>query len=840
MKIPLKWLEDYVPLTAPVAELAERLTLAGLEVSGARLIGLPPPEGLRVKAEEEGPVWDRDKIVVARVVEVQPHPNADKLKLPVVEYGEGRVKTIVTGAPNLKVGDSGQKVILALTGSRLFDGHSTTREIKELKPTKIRGVPSDAMVCSALELGISDESDGIVILEDDAPVGMPLADFMGDIVLELEITPNLARCLSLIGVAREVAALTGGAVQLPSHQVQADAPSIEGKVSVRIEDPALSRRYAAMLLENVHVGEAPGWMQRRLTYAGMRPISNVVDVTNYVMLEWGQPLHAFDYDVLCRRASGQAPVITVRPARPGERLKTLDGVDRELTSEMLVIADEAGPVALAGIMGGAETEVSARTTRVLLESANFDFLSIRRTMRALGLSSEASIRFSKGIHPEVVRPAVERAAELMRRHAGAIVSKGLADAYPAPLPPQVIDLKTSEVRRVLGIDLPRSECARLLGALEFKVENVGEDVMRVTAPPHRLDIQEGPADLVEDLVRLHGYDRLPATLLSDRLPPQAANEPLIFEERVKDRLVSAGLQEVITYALTTEEREKPLGLPEAGYVKLLNPISKDREVMRHSVLTGVLEVLLNNLKHTDDVRLFEVGAAYLPREGHKLPAEPRRLAMALCGRRQAEFWAEPGAARPALDFFDLKGVVEGLVADLHLQEVSYQPSKAAALHPGRAADLVVGGKTLGWFGDLHPRVALAFGFKEGPVLVGEFDLEGLRAALPPGRTLYRPVSTFPVALRDVAVVVREDVPAERVAGEIRAAGAPLLCGLRLFDLYRGESIPPGTKSLAYALTYQADDRTLTEKEIDRAHEKIENRLRHVLGARIRGKEQARQ
>ncbi len=837
MKIPLQWLAEYVPLTIPVAELAERLTLAGLEVSDVHLIGLPPPEGMRLKPEEEKrPVWDRDKIVIARVVEVKPHPDADKLKLPVVEYGEGRVKTIVTGAPNLKVGDRGQKVILALTGSRLYDGHSATKEIKELKPTKIRGVPSDAMVCSALELGISDESEGIILLEDEAPVGVPLADFMGDVVLELEITPNLARCLSLIGVAREVAAITGQSVKPPPHAMQADGPPIAGKVRVHVEDPALSPRYAAALLENVRVGAAPGWMQRRLSYAGMRPISNVVDITNYVMLEWGQPLHAFDYDVLCRRAGGKPPVITVRPARAGERLKTLDGIDRELTPETLVIADEAGPVALAGVMGGAETEVSAKTTRVLLESANFDFLSIRRTMRALGFSSEASIRFSKGIHPELVRPAVERAAELMRCHAGATLCQGLADAYPAPPPPQVFDLKMSEVRRILGpTDLTLTECARLLAALEFKVERLGDDALRVTTPPHRLDIQVGPADLIEDLARLHGYDRLPATLLSDRLPEQAANEELLFEERVKDRLVSAGLQEVITYSLTAEEREKPLGVAEAGYVKLLNPISKDREVLRHSLLTGLLEVLQANLKHTDDVRLFEVGSVYLPRESHKLPAEPRRLALALCGRRQAEFWAEPGVARPALDFFDLKGIVEGLTADLHLMGVGYQPAKVPALHPGRATELVVEKKVLGHFGELHPRVAAAFGMKEA-VLVGEFDLEALRAALPPGRELYRPVPAFPAALRDVAVVVREDVPAERVAREIRAAGAGLLREVRLFDVYRGESIPAGTKSLAYALTYQADDRTLTDKEIDKAHRKIEDRLRHVLEAQIRGKD----
>jgi phenylalanyl-tRNA synthetase beta chain len=841
MKVPLKWLEEYVPLTVPVAELAERLTRAGLEVSGATVYGLPDPEGLRVRADEDRPVWDRDKVFVAQVVGIEPHPDADKLKLPTVDYGGGRQKKMVTGAPNLQVGDRGQKVILALAGSRLYDGHATPRELATLKPTKIRGVPSDAMVCSDYELGISDEHEGITILEDDAPVGMPLADFMGDVVLELDVTPNLARCLSLIGVAREVAALTGQKVMLPPHEADAGGPPIEGRVKVRIEDPALSRRYAAALLEGVRIGPAPGWMRRRLSYAGMRPINNIVDVTNYVMLEWGQPLHAFDYDALLRRAGGQPPVITVRPARAGETLRTLDGLMRTLDPDMLVIADEAGPVALAGVMGGAETEVSEKTTRVLLESANFDFLSIRRTMKALNLPSEASVRFSKGIHPELVRPAALRAADLMSRHAGATVCKGLVDAYPAPLPPQVIDLKMAEVRRILGVDLPREECTRILSALEFKVESAGGDALRVTAPPHRLDIQEGPADLIEDLARLHGYDRLPATLLSDRLPPQAGNEPLEFEERVKDRLVSAGLQEVITYALTTPEREEPLGLPPAEYVTLVNPINPDRVVMRHSVLAGILERMAENFEKltADDVRLFEVGSVYLPREGEKLPDEPRRLALALCGRRSAEFWAESGADRPALDFWDLKGVVEGLVEDLHLPAVSYQRSQAPALHPGRAADLVVGGKSAGWFGELHPKVAEAKAFKQlgrRTVLVGEFDLELLRAALPPGRTLYRPIPAFPAALRDMAVIVDAGVPAERVADEIRKAKEPLLRGLRLFDVYQGESIPAGTRSLAYALTYQADDRTLTDKEIDKAHGKIQDRLRHVLGAQIRGKE----
>ncbi|HZT81983.1 MAG TPA: phenylalanine--tRNA ligase subunit beta, partial [Gemmataceae bacterium] len=662
MKVPLSWLRDYVDITLPVPQLVERLTLAGLEVAGVRMIGLPPPEGLRSKAEA-GPVWDRDKIVIAQVVAVEPHPNADRLTLPTVDLGGGRTKQLVTGAPNIKVGDRGQKVVVALQGSVLYDGHSTEKVLKELKPAKVRGFLSDAMVCSERELGISDEHEGILILEDDAPVGMPAADFMGDVVLDLDVLPNMARALSMIGVAREVAALTGQPLLLPPHAMQALGEPIRGQVEVVIDDPKLSARYAAALIRGVTTGPAPGWMRRRLTAAGMRPISNLVDVTNYVMLEWGQPLHAFDYDALRERAGGKAPVITVRAARKGERLKTLDGVDRELSPENLVIADARGPVAIAGVMGGADTEVSAGTTNVLLESANFDFVSVRRTMRALDLPSEASVRFSKGIHPETVRPAAERAAELMRQHAGGTVSKGLVDCYPAPLPEQVITLEMREVRRQLGIDFPAAEAERILRALEFKVEPIGPEALRVTTPPHRRDIQEGPADLIEDLVRIHGHDRLPSTLLADELPEQHTNHALQFEERVRDLLADLGLQEVITYSLTTPEREAPLSPPGGEYVRLLNPISAERSVMRHTVLAGVLEVAAANLRHTADVRLFEVGPVYLPRPGERLPDEPVRLALALAGRRWPEFWDESARGpAPVLDFFDLKGVMEGLTA----------------------------------------------------------------------------------------------------------------------------------------------------------------------------------
>jgi phenylalanyl-tRNA synthetase beta chain len=852
MKIPLKWLAEYVPLTLPVAELVERLTLAGLEVSGVRLIGVPAPEGLRVKSAEAGPVWQRDKIVIARVQKVEPHPDPAvvNLKLPTVEYGEGRTKQLVTGAPNLKIGDSGQGVVLALAGSVLFNHHAKSNEktLQELKPAKIRGIPSDAMVCSAFELGIDEDKEaGIILLDEDVPPGTPAVDFMGDIVLELEITPNMARCLSMLGVAREVAALTGQTLRLPPHQPRAEGPDIEGQARVSIEDPKLCARYAAMLLKDVRIGPSPGWMQRRLSYAGMRPISNIVDVTNYVLLEWGQPLHAFDYDKLRQRAGGKAPHIIVRPARPGETLATLDEGNKtaplKLTSEMLIIADEAGPIALAGVKGGADTMVTDVTRNVLLESANFDFVSIRRTMKALNLPSEASVRFSKGIHPETVKPAAERAAELMRQYGGATVCRGIVDVYPRPLPPKVIELKMSEVRRILGMDLPRSECIRILRALEFHVEEIGADALRATAPPHRLDIQEGAADLIEDLIRLHGYDELPATLLADQLPTQRTNEPLVFEERLRDRLVSLGLQEVITYALTTEEHEKPLGdlgaltqpRSPGEYVRLQNPISSEREVMRHSLLAGVLDAAAANLQHTNDVRLFEIGSVYLPQPEKKLPDEPRRLALVLCGVRQEEFWSDaPGTSQPPLDFFDLKGVLEALIADLHVANVTYRPIKTPALHPGRAAELVVGDWAIGHFGEMHPKAAEAFGLGRRAVLAGEIDLEALRGVLP-ARHLYQPVPRFPAALRDVAVIVPESLPAERVASEIRAAGGALLRNIRLFDLYRGDSIPAGTKSLAYALTYQADDRTLKEDEVKKAHDKIMGRLKHVLKAQIRDK-----
>ncbi|NLE76118.1 MAG: phenylalanine--tRNA ligase subunit beta, partial [Chloroflexi bacterium] len=447
MRVPLSWLREYVDVTLDVDELAERLTLAGLEVGAVERVGAD---------------WARDKIFVAQVVGVRPHPNADRLTLVTVDYGQGRQQEMVTGAPNVRVGDQGQKVVFAAEGARLIDGHADDGRILTLKPTRIRGVLSAGMVCSEKELGLGTSHEGILILPDDAPVGTPLADYLGDTVLDIDLTPNLARCLSIVGVAREVAALIGQTVRLPSTDWLAEGAPIAGRVEVVIEDPQLCNRYVAALIQGVSFGPSPYVMQRRLLLAGMRPINAVVDVTNYVMLEWGQPLHAFDYRRLRNRQGqtideagpdGEPPAITVRRARSSETMVTLDGVHRALTPDMLVIADGVGPVAIAGVMGGLETEVTDQTTDILLESANFDFINNRRTAQALRLPSEASYRFGRGIPASLGWPAAHRAAELMRRLAGGVIADGVVDAYPVPQRKVAVEITQAEVQRILGVPL---------------------------------------------------------------------------------------------------------------------------------------------------------------------------------------------------------------------------------------------------------------------------------------------------------------------------------------------------------------------------------------------------
>lgn len=866
MKVPISWLRDFVDIDLTPEQLAYKLTFGGLEVEEIEYRGVVPGQGA---GAAKGLGWDPAKIVVAQILEVGPHPNADRLTLLRLDDGSGTVQTVLTGAPNLfpykGTGPLAQplKVAYAREGSVLYDGHKPGRELMTLKRAKIRGVESYSMVCSEKELGISEEHEGIILLDDDAPVGMPLADYMGDVVLTVKINPNMARNASILGIAREVAALTGQPLKPPTYAVQAEGAPIAEQVAIEIRVPTLNPRFTAALIKGVRIGPSPYWVQRRLRLMGTRPINNIVDATNYVMYEIGQPLHAYDYEVLVERAGGQAPVLITRLPEPGETLKTLDGVERPLNDFTILVADKAGALGLGGVMGGATSEVSDSTTSVLLEGAAWEFINIRQTVKAQGLPSEAAYRFSRGVHPAMTERGVNRGIEFMRQWAGGAVAAGTVDAYPLPARTVVVDLTVDEVERALGLRLPAEEITRILEALAFKVEAGGWKLeaghaagaqpsslqplassLRITAPDHRLDIGEGVvgrADLVEEIARVYGYERIPETRMADELPPQRGNPGLALEEQARDLLVEAGLQEVITYSLTHPDRERRLLPREAApddrpYVTLINPIVADRVVMRHSLLGSVLDILASNSRLRDRLALFEIGPVYLPGEHEDgLPDEHRRLVVALTGPRDPLAWQ--GSDRAPMDFFDLKGVVETLVGGLHLTGVSYAPPEPEAQHPsfmpGRTARLLLDGQHAGWLGELHSTVREHYDLPAQPVLAADLDLELLLARVDE-RYGVAPVPAFPPVKEDLAVIVDEAVPAAKVQAVIEGAGGKLLAGLTLFDVYRGAQVGAGKKSLAYSLTYQAPDRTLTDAEVAKTRARVVKRLAEELGASLRG------
>ncbi len=823
MRVPLSWLREFVEITLPPEELAERLTLAGLEVT--RLEGV-------------GEWWDPEKIRVGEILAVERHPNADRLVLATVDYGADTPMTVVTGAPNLfpYVGQArpGLKVAFAVAGARLIDPYDEQRRLKTLKPAKIRGVSSAGMVCSERELGLSDEHEGVLLLPPDAPVGVPLVEYLGDVIFEFDITPNMARCLSVVGVAREVHAVTGAAlrVSLPTMQDEGEPPAAE-LVDVVIEDPDLCHRYAATIIRDVRIDVSPFWMQRRLQMVGMRPINNIVDVTNYVMWEWGQPLHAFDYDKLVARAGGGKPTIIVRRARPGERLRTLDGVDRALDPDMLLICDTRGPIAIAGVMGGEETEVTAETRNVLLESANFEYINNRRTAQRLKLPSEASRRFSRGIPEEMVPVAARRASELIRRLAGGHIARGMVDAYPVPQERITITLPTTEVERQLGVKIPKEEMITILRRLDFNVQDKG-DVLSCEPPWHRLDVRI-PADVVEEIARIWGYDRIPETLLSDTLPPQHRNWELETQERVRDILVGVGLQDIIAYSLTSLEncaKLTPGGPPPdpEDYVRLANPLTQERSVMRRTLLVSLLETLAYNQRFTDRQALFEIGRVYLPRPDQERPDEPTRIGIALMGPRQLEsVW---GADTQPMDYYDLKGIIEVLCTHMHLSEITFEHLTDHPTFGPRAARVILDGRPIGVLGEVHPQVREAFDLPRVPVCLAELELAPFITAYRRGHRI-TPISPHPPVKEDLAVIVDEQVPAAQVASVIRRAGGPLVVHVALFDLYRGPNIPQGKKSLAFHITYQALERTLKDEEVARIRRRIIRALEQELGAQLR-------
>lgn len=878
MKVPVSWLKDFVDITLPIDQLAEKLTFAGLEVENIEYIGVAAPAN--AVGKNGALAWDREKIFVGQLVQAMPHPNADRLTIVRVDYGRGEAVQMVTGAPNISVGDSGQKVVLALEGSRLYDGHKEGREIMTLKKSKIRGVESASMVCSEKELGISEEHEGIIILPDDAPVGTPLADYLGDVILDIKINPNFARAQSVLGVARELAALTEQTVRLPqswdTREVGVPATDF---VNIEITDAKLCLRFAALLIRNVEIKPSPYWMQQRLLRAGMRPINNVVDITNYVMLGYGKPLHAFDYDSLVRRARGNRPTITVRAARNGEQMQTLDGQTRTFSSHDILVTDAQGPVGIGGIMGGSETEVSDSTKNILLESAIFDFISIRRTTAEQKLPSEAATRFGRGIPPSQNVAPARLAAELMRELAGGSVAPALADNYPAPQVIPTIDVTTRDVKRILGIELSTAEIAQILKRLDFEIEAQDENSLRVKPPDYRTDV-DGTDDVLEEIITIHGYEKIPSTLIADALPPLIGNRALEQEEVTRDILIEAGLQEIVTYSFTNpaheaqlsahpNEHDAPFPLPARPYVTIENPISEDRSVLRQTLLPNMLDIAASNLRaaslrNTPRAAMFEVGAVFLTRrqgeteEGDlaqdqefALPLEPRRLALILSGPRAEKTWQMTRhhtkehdskseeyremmrqAGETPMDFFDLKGIVEDLLAGLHINDAQFAPISHPMFHPGRAATLRLGEENVGVLGELYPLVREKWELPNQAVLVGEFDLEAILAHTQE-RYIVKPISRYPVIVQDIALIVDENIEAARVEMLIRQTGGALLNNVRLFDVYRGAPLPPEKKSLAYTLTFQALDHVLSDSDAAKVRERIVRRLEREVGATLR-------
>lgn len=840
MLVPISWLKEYVDIDLPVEELAEKLTIAGLEVENIEYVGVPGGK------DDERLVWDREKLVVGHILRVEEHPNADRLVLATVNYGADENEVVVTGAPNLfpyleqgDISDQNLYSPFALEGAVLYDGHQDGQVKMTLKGRKLRGIYNRCMLCSEKELGLSDEHEGILILQGDFTPGMPIQDLLGDVVLDIAIIPNIARTASIVGVAREVAALTGKEVHYPDYKVKQEGPPVEGKVRLETQNPDLNPRFVALVIEGVEQKPSPFWMQRRLRLAGQRPINVVVDISNYVMLEMGEPNHTFDYDFLRKRADeydpeGPIQIITRLPQEE-ETLTTLDGVQRELPPYTILVTDPGGPLSLGGIMGGEESEIGEGTTNVLLEAASWNFMNIRRSMHALKINSEAGFRFSRGVHPSQALLGAKRAAELMRRLAGGTVWEGIVDYYPNPPQIEPIRLTAAEVARIGGITPSSEEIGEMLESLEFAVQDEG-DALLVTAPDHRMDI-EGTHDLIEEVCRIYGYDRIPETEMSDTLPPQRNNPDLEFEEEVKGHLVQTGLQEIITYRLTTPEREArllPAGSAPADdrpYVTLANPITVERVAMRHNLLASVLEIVADNSRFREHIAVFELGHIYLGSEEGLLPDELRRLAIVLSGRRRREHWKDE--APPSYDFYDLKGVVESLLRSLNIQTYRVERAEHPTFRPGRTARVRLGERQLGFLGVVHPLVVEELEIRaEHPVLAAELDADLLQEKLPQ-RHQVEPIAQYPAVHEDLALIVDKGIPAAKVAEAIRQAGGFLLKELQLFDVYEGDQIPSGKKSLAYHLSFQSPSKTLTDSQVHRQRERILDRLQQQLGARLR-------
>jgi phenylalanyl-tRNA synthetase beta chain len=802
MQISLKWLKDYVDFDLSALALAERLTMAGLEVEAIREIA-PAFSGVRT----------------AKILSLRRHPAAERLSLCEVTTGEATYP-IVCGAGNIKTGDV---VPLATVGAKLPGGDV-------IRSSRIRGEASEGMLCSEAELAIGEDAAGIMILPPDLPLGRELAELLDlyDTVLDIAVTPNRSDCLSLVGVAREVAALTGGALRYPCCAVRESEEDIRGITSVSILDPDLCPRYTARIIKDVRVGVSPFWLRQRLEAVGLRSINNIVDVTNFVMLELGQPLHAFDFRFL------EEGRIIVRRSREGERFISLDGKERVLAADTLLICDGVKPVAIGGVMGGLNSEVKGDTGTVLLESAYFHPPSIRRTSRALGMGTDAAFRFERGIDPEGVVRALDRAASLMAELAGGRVCGGAIDQYPRKIETaRDIPLRTGRVREILGTAVPDPEMVEILRRLEMAVEPAGEGRFLVTPPTCRIDIGR-EIDLIEEIVRLFGYDRVPATLPRIAVGAGTASAARRVEQQVRAVLNGAGYTEVINYSFVSADAVDRLGLMEMderrNLVKIRNPLTEEQAVLR---TTMIYSLLLNARRNADlgcpSLKIFETGRTFIARGEGKLPREENRLACLISGLQAGERWDAP---ERQVDFYDLKGAVENLLAALRIPALSCRAAGTEVfLHPGRSCGVFSGESRIGYLGEVHPDLLARMGL-EGCVAGCELDLD-LLGNLLPDRASFRSLPRFPSSSRDTAFLVRREIEAAELLGLAADSREELLEKVHIFDVYEGRNIPAGMKSLGLRFSYRSPERTLTDEEVNEAHARIVRKIVATAGAAIR-------
>ncbi len=808
MQVSFKWLQEYVDIDITPEELAEKLTNAGVTVDEIEYLN----KGI------EG-------VVVAKVLTVQKHPNADKLSLCQVTTDNENVYQVVCGAPNVR---DGQIVPFALVGANLPGN-------VKIKKAKLRGVESQGMICSAQELGIDDESlpseqrEGILVLDPSAPLGEDIVKYLNldDCILKLDLTPNRGDCLSVINIAREIGAILGKKVKLPEISFAEIDKNVHDFVQIKIDAPDLCYRYAARIVEGVTIKPSPLWLQHRLRCSGIRPINNVVDITNYILLEYGQPLHAFDYNFL---EQGQ---IIVRQAKPGEKIVTLDGQERELTEEMLLITDPTKAVAVAGVMGGENSEVKETTTTVLIESAYFNPKSIRRTSTGLGLRSESSLRFEKGINIETVVEACNRAAQLMADLAGGRILKGVADNYPTPIKRTVIHLQLDKINKVLGTALTDKEIKGILTRLDFLILQEDGEKITVEVPPYRPDITI-PEDLIEEVARLYGYENIPVTLPEGVTSQGQKTAEQKLRDKILEVLSFRGLYEVINFSFINKNHFDKLLLPEddsrRNAIPLLNPLSEEQGYMRTSILPGLLVNLQKNInKRNENIGIFELGKIYLPQsQGQDITREKMTLGIAVSGVLVSD-WQEKGRK---VDFYYLKGILEDLFDKLNIINVDFVPCKDnPSYHPGRTAKVYVNNEQIGILGQVHPLVLENYDLPK-EVYIAEIDVDVL-FKIGQGKVEFKQLPKFPSVSRDLAIVVKDQVLAKDLIEKIKELGGELLVELQIFDVYKGGQIPSDSKSIAFSLTFQAMDRTLTDKEINEIFDRIQNSLGVHFGATLR-------